>query len=216
MLRDELRFHYIVVLVDSAKVGLVISRKVFWEHHFRFCVSVCSQLLNLSALTCCNYLCQNILNSFFCVRESFKKPETSVGRPTLRKRLGSGSKQPKIFLQHLSKKPVSCVEICLQTLSVVHVKQFWYQLILAISGDRRGKVTVVEIVLSSHEKKLSLVLHSIKNLLSVFSMHGSEPLRWVEAAFFAFKLILVKIVVRGLKTTETLKESRRNISEESP
>ena len=57
------------------------------------------------------------------------------------------------FQQNQQNKSVGRGETFLQTLLINHVKFFWYQPFVAVSGNLVGKVSVVEHVLSSHEQE---------------------------------------------------------------
>ena len=76
-----------------------------------------------------------------------------MGKPTLKKQLGSGSKS---FQQNLLNIPVGHEETFLQTYLVDHVKQHFSvpTFFVAVSGKIGGKVPIVDDVPSSHEQEI--------------------------------------------------------------
>ena len=71
-------------------------------------------------------------------RKNFKTAAKSVGRQTLRKQLGSGSRKRK--------RAIGGTEFA-------YGSKFWYRHFVAVTGNLGGKVPVVDDVLSSHEQE---------------------------------------------------------------
>ena len=96
-------------------------------------------------------------------REKFKTAAKNVGRETLRKLLGSGSRKTTAsrVIPPKSEKGISrSRRDNLQTFLINHVQ---YQLFVAVSGNLRGKVPVFDNALSSHEyNRFILIPHSMK------------------------------------------------------
>ena len=87
-------------------------------------------------------------------RRSFKAAAMSVGKRTLKKQLGSGCKQRKSFQQNLLNKPVAREgTFKKKQFSLIMSTYFWYQPFMAVSGNLRRKVRIVDDVLSSHEQE---------------------------------------------------------------
>ena len=91
-------------------------------------------------------------------REKFRTPEKNVGRQTLKKCMGSGSRKKtasrNIPTKHAKNKPVDREETFLQTVLINHVQHFSSQTFAAVSGNLGGEVAVVDYVLLIHEKEI--------------------------------------------------------------
>ena len=93
------------------------------------------------------------------VKKNFKTAAKSVGRQTLRKQLGSGSKKKDCEQSHCNKicKPNHTVakRHFYKHFSLVMSSNFRYKPFVAVPGNLEGKVPVVDDVLSSHEQEIS-------------------------------------------------------------
>ena len=90
-------------------------------------------------------------------RKNFKTTAKSVGRQTLTKQLGIGSRKKsarKNIPKSLQNNPIGREETFLENFSLIMSSNFRYQLPVAVSGNLGRKVLVIDDVLSSHEQKL--------------------------------------------------------------
>ena len=91
-------------------------------------------------------------------RKKFKTAVKSVGRQTLRKQLGSGSRKRTAnrVIPTKSAKQISRSrrDFFYKHFSLIMSSNFRYQLFVAVSVNLVGKVPVVEDVLSSHEQEI--------------------------------------------------------------
>ena len=92
-------------------------------------------------------------------RKNIKTAAKSVGRQTLRKQLGSGSRKWSASKQSHSNKICKTNQSVAKRrfykhFSLIMSSNFRYQPFVAVSGDLGGKVPVVDEVLSSHEQEI--------------------------------------------------------------
>ena len=90
--------------------------------------------------------------------KNFKTAAKSVGRQTLRKKLGSGSRKRtanRALPTKCAKQTRSRKRHFYKNFSLIMSSNFRYQRFVAVSGILGGKVPVFDNVLSSHEQEIS-------------------------------------------------------------
>ena len=81
-------------------------------------------------------------------RKNFKTAAKSVGKQTLRKQLGEGSRNKESFQQSVAMRHFY------KHFSLIMSNNFRYQPFVAVSGNLEGKVPIFDHVLSSHEQEI--------------------------------------------------------------
>ena len=99
-------FYSAEVMVENMGAVPVHFHKLLEELEFHSCVNLSSWQQNARELTCWNLLCQK-LHILSVVKKKLKAAANSVGRETLRKQLGSGSRKKSASTQTNSAKQAS-------------------------------------------------------------------------------------------------------------
>ena len=168
------------------------------------------------------------IGEVFSGRKSFKLAAKSVGKKTLKKQLGQGSRrrrEPKAygrevvnrkesFQQNLLNNAVGREEIFLQTFLVdtMSNNNFRYQPFVAVSGNLGGKLPIVDNVLSSHEQEIYPTTSLDENCIEFEFQTDRSYYVDFRQSFLALKLKFVK--GRGYDTYES-KEKKKEHKDES-
>ena len=127
-------------------------------------------------------------------RKSFKSAENSVGKQTLKKQFGSGSKQRRIIPAKSTKhSSPSRRDIFSQHFSLIMSNNiFGYQPFVAVSGNLGGKVANVDDILSSHEQEYYPITSLDKNCKEFEFQTDREYYVDLTQSFFELELKFVK------------------------
>ena len=121
--------------------------------------------------------------------------------------------QAESFQQNLLNSPIGREETFLQTFLVDHVKRhFRYQPFVALSGNLRGKVPIVDDVLSSHEQEIYPTTSLDENCIEFSFQTDRNYYVDLRQSLLALKLKFVK--GRGYDTYES-KEKKKEHKDES-
>ena len=138
-------------------------------------------------------------------RKSFKTAVKTVGKKTVKKQLGEGSrsKQRRIIPTKSTKQSSrSRRDIFFKHFSLsMSNNNFRYQLFVAVSGNRGGKVPIVDDVLSLHEQEIYQTTSLDENCIEFEFQRDRNYYVDLRQSFLALKLKFVK--GRGYDTYES-------------
>ena len=149
-------------------------------------------------------------------RKSFKSAAKSVGKQTLKKQLGEGSRKrtaSRIIPSKSTKQSSRSRQDFYKHFSLsMSNKNFRYQLFVAVSGNLGGKVPIVDDVLSSHEQEVYPTISLDENCIEFEFQADRNYYVDLRQSFLTLKLKFVK--GRGYDTYES-KEKKKEQKDES-
>ena len=229
LLQGKQRFRSKEVLVHNVGGDSVHLHKLLGEPQIPFCVNVTSQLKNAWVLICWSLLCQKLqimlfVQNFFWQLKRMSEDKLWKNSWVLVAR--------KKFKQGLSNKICKTKQSVVKKhfykhFSWIKLITFRYETFLAVSENLGGKVSVVDDVLSSTNKKFILLPHSNKTAKSL-DLKRIETItlisdrltwfwNWNLSRVAATKLtIATKFEKEHEEEAKTHKESTADENEEAP